>query len=84
MNVKLATLGLLALMTGPAGAQRNPPPMTLDDAIQIARQRNPAFRPWSPTEARPTAENPRPAQARIGYFVSSFKPAPGFTSRPPS
>lgn len=44
MKIQLATLGLLGLMTSPAGAQRSTPTMTLDEAIQIARQRNPAFR----------------------------------------
>lgn len=44
MKVQIVMGGLLVLGTGTAAAQQERPALTLEQAVQIARERNPAFR----------------------------------------
>ncbi len=44
MKSQIATTALFVLIASPAQGQEERPTMTLDEAVQVARQRNPAFR----------------------------------------
>lgn len=44
MKIQIATTALFLLVVSPAKAQEERPTMTLDEAVMVARQRNPAFR----------------------------------------
>ena len=67
MKVQIVMSGLLVLGTGTATAQQERPALTLEQAVQIARERNPAF--------RSVRLGIRDAEARVLSAYGSFLPS---------
>ena len=67
MKAQIVMSGLLVLGTGTATAQQERPALTLEQAVQIARERNPAF--------RRVQLGIRDAEARVLSAYGSFLPS---------
>ena len=73
MKVQIVMSGLLVLGAGTATAQQERPALTLEQAVQIARERNPAF--------RKVRLGIRDADARVLSAYGSFLPSLDATMR---
>ena len=81
MKSQMATTALFFLMVSPALGQQERPTMTLEEVVQVARQRNPAFR-RAEIGTRSAEANVLAAYGSFKAFFVDFPPPFEATAQP--